>query len=122
VQLVHEKLMLVRKNMGAHNSYSFFRSTLDLLEATDATGTWAQECALVDLYNNCNGPGWTRNNKWCTGASLDSWEGVREGADGSVVQLLLSHNNLKGKHVWIHNTQSKCMCGVGVIPESAKLW
>jgi hypothetical protein len=42
VQLVHEKLMLVRKNMGAHESYSFFRSALELLEATDTTGTWAQ--------------------------------------------------------------------------------
>jgi hypothetical protein len=38
LQLVHSKMMLVRKNMGAHSSYSFFRTANELLEATDVSG------------------------------------------------------------------------------------
>jgi hypothetical protein len=96
VQLVHEKLMLVRKEMGAHESYSFFRSALELLEATDDTGVWAQECALVDLYNKCNGAGWVKHKNWCTGAPLHTWEGVTLDEGGNVSRLDLISNNLTG--------------------------
>jgi hypothetical protein len=34
VQLIHDKLMTVRKQMGAHHEYAEFRSALELLEAT----------------------------------------------------------------------------------------
>jgi hypothetical protein len=104
VQLVHEKLMLVRKNMGAHESYSFFRSALELLEATDDTGVWAQECALVDLYNKCNGQGWVKHKNWCSGTPLHTWGGVRLDGGGNVSQLDLSGNNLTGtldENTWV---------------------
>ena len=31
--------------------------------------------ALVDLYNNTNGSGWTHKNNWLTG-SVNTWYGV----------------------------------------------
>jgi hypothetical protein len=35
IQMVHEQLVLVRKQWGAHKSYSLFRAALELLEATE---------------------------------------------------------------------------------------
>jgi hypothetical protein len=97
VQLVHTKLFLVSKNMGAHDNYSFFRSALELLEATDTSGAWKEECALVQLYFSCRGPEWRRAKNWSTSQPLHSWEGVILQNDGKISDLLLNGNNLKGQ-------------------------
>jgi hypothetical protein len=89
VQLVHTKLFLVRKNMGAHESYSFFRSALELLEATDTSGAWKEECALVQLYFSCGGPEWRRAKNWNTSQPLHSWRGVQLRKDGRISGLAL---------------------------------
>jgi hypothetical protein len=96
VQLVHTKLFLVRKNTGAHESYSFFRSALELLEATD-TSAWKEECALLQLYLSCSGPEWHRAKNWSTSQPLHSWEGVKLHGDGKISDLALRSNNLKGQ-------------------------
>lgn len=35
IQFIHKHMALVRQQMGAHHSYSKFRSALELLEALD---------------------------------------------------------------------------------------
>jgi hypothetical protein len=97
VQLVHTKLFLMRKNMGAHESYSFFRSALELLEATDTSGAWKEECALAQLYFSCSGPEWRRAKNWNTSQPLYSWEGVKLHENGKISELALGSNNLKGQ-------------------------
>src|SRR6476660_1587746 len=52
--------------------------------------------ALVDLYNNTNGPNWTNNNNWLTVASVRNWTGVSVSSDNRVVYLFLEQNNLTG--------------------------
>jgi hypothetical protein len=96
VQLIHEKLVIARKNMGAYESYPFFRNALDLLETTDETRSWAQECALVDLYNKSNGPGWAKRKNWCSGAPMHKWEGVTVDEDKLISQLDFRGNSLRG--------------------------
>jgi hypothetical protein len=96
VQLVHNKMMLVRKNMGAHSSYSFFRTANEMLESTDTDGFWQEECVLADLYYKCNGDGWVKRNAWCSAAPVSDWQGLKLNAFGHVVQIKLSANNLVG--------------------------
>ena len=50
--------------------------------------------ALVDLYNNTDGPHWTINTGWLQGP-VSNWYGVYV-SDGRVQQLNLDFNNLKG--------------------------
>jgi hypothetical protein len=95
IQLVHDKLMLVRKNMGAHESYAFYRSAVELLEATDAR-RWKEECALVELYAACHGPRWNLRGKWCSAVSVNRWYGIEVDEDRHIVSLNLSRNNLSG--------------------------
>ena len=52
--------------------------------------------ALVALYNSTNGPNWTNSTNWLSVAPLDQWHGVSTDADGRVVGLSLSRNNLRG--------------------------
>jgi hypothetical protein len=99
VQLVHTKLMLVRQNMGAHSSYAFFRTANELLEATDSTGHWQEETALVELHTRCNGAQWTRQAGWNTSAPVGSWENVTVNDQGHVVTLDLTNNNLEGQSI-----------------------
>jgi hypothetical protein len=106
VQLVHENLMLVRKNMGAHASYSFFRSAAEMLETERH---WREECALADLFNSTNGPRWVSYDNWCTKARLETWFGVTVNKDhGFVEHLQLTTNNLQGikpskQYAWSNN-------------------
>jgi hypothetical protein len=94
---VHEKLMLVRKNMGAHASYAFFRSAVEILETDEC---WRQEVALLDLFRGAGGIGWTRSGGWASAAALGQWTGVQVSDDGrKVVALNLSQNILRGKEV-----------------------
>jgi len=51
--------------------------------------------ALVDLYNNTNGAGWTHNDNWLTSAPISEWYGV-EIENGRVGILELPSNNLVG--------------------------
>lgn len=51
--------------------------------------------ALVDLYNNTNGPGWINSHNWLTSAPLSSWYGVTV-RRGRVTQLVLPENKLSG--------------------------
>jgi hypothetical protein len=76
MQLVHEKLMLVRKNMGAHESYSFLHSRLELVEATDV-GAGMRCCrSLQQLHTG----------QETTNGVLHTCEGVQRRTDGNVVQ------------------------------------
>jgi hypothetical protein len=97
VQLVHNKMMLVRKNMGAHSSYSFFRTANELLEATDTEGFWQEECALAELYCKCNGDTWIKRRNWCTPAPVCEWEGVKANESGHILEISLWSNKLDGK-------------------------
>jgi hypothetical protein len=95
IQLVHDKLMLVRKNMGTYESYAFYRSAVELLEATD-TRRWKEECALVELYVACHGPRWNLRGNWCSAVSVNLWHGIEVGQGRLIVSLNLSMNNLSG--------------------------
>ncbi|MDH3328068.1 MAG: hypothetical protein OEM01_02430 [Desulfobulbaceae bacterium] len=54
------------------------------------------ECqALVDLYDNTNGAGWTGNTGWKSATDLCNWSGVTC-SGGNVIQIDLSGNNLDG--------------------------
>lgn len=50
--------------------------------------------ALVDLYNNTNGTGWTSKTNWLTGP-VATWQGVTL-TNGRVTTLQLALNNLTG--------------------------
>lgn len=52
--------------------------------------------ALKAFYESAGGSGWTRNDNWCSEKPLDEWYGVETDADGRVVALRLSGNNLTG--------------------------
>jgi Leucine-rich repeat (LRR) protein len=55
---------------------------------------FADSMALVDLYNNCNGPNWALNDYWLEGP-VNEWYGVvTEGT--RVTQLWRQSNNLTG--------------------------
>jgi hypothetical protein len=51
--------------------------------------------ALVDLYNNTNGAGWTNNRNWLTTAPIAGWYGVTV-VNGRVGAIILTNNQLKG--------------------------
>ena len=54
------------------------------------------ECeALVSLYNNTNGPGWTNNTNWLQSLYPHDWYGVWVGG-GSVIYLYIDDNFLTG--------------------------
>jgi hypothetical protein len=50
--------------------------------------TSSDSLALVALYNQCNGPNWTKKSNWLTG-KVETWEGVTV-EDGKVVGLNLA--------------------------------
>ena len=52
--------------------------------------------ALMALYHATNGDGWARRDNWGMGDRLDDWHGVTTDADGRVVRLNLSSNELSG--------------------------
>jgi hypothetical protein len=93
IQLVHAKLMLVRKQMGAHASYATFRSAAELLEADTR---WTEECVLVELFNATNGISWKCKDGWCTRCPMAEWYGVEVNEAGTVTGLRLNCNQLKG--------------------------
>lgn len=58
---------------------------------------YAQKRALEDLYKSTGGASWTRSTNWCSSQPLSSWYGVSVDAEGNVIALDLSSNNLSGK-------------------------
>ena len=52
--------------------------------------------ALVALYGTTGGPGWTNSSGWLTEAPLRRWSGVDVDAQGRVVGLDLSGNEVSG--------------------------
>jgi Leucine-rich repeat (LRR) protein len=53
--------------------------------------------ALEDLYEATGGDSWDNNSGWLSGEPSDSWHGVEVDAEGRVVELDLSGNNLSGE-------------------------
>jgi Leucine-rich repeat (LRR) protein len=51
--------------------------------------------ALVDLYNNTNGPAWLNHTNWLSTMPVSTWYGVNL-YNGKVELLLLGNNNLAG--------------------------
>lgn len=56
-----------------------------------------ERTALIDLYNSTNGANWTTKTNWCSDKPLGEWYGVTTDADGHVIEIDLSRNNLVGK-------------------------
>ena len=52
--------------------------------------------ALVGLYTSAGGKNWRNNKNWLSQAPLAAWYGVTADADGRVIELDLSDNNLSG--------------------------
>ena len=52
--------------------------------------------ALIALYNATDGPKWTNQDGWLTGAPLGEWHGVTADDQGQVIRLELPDNNLAG--------------------------
>jgi len=55
---------------------------------------YADSMALVDLYNNCNGPNWTNNDLWLAGP-VEEWDGIST-TGTRVTYVFLANNNLTG--------------------------
>lgn len=53
--------------------------------------------ALVALYFATDGPHWTNNTNWLSGAPLHAWQGVTTDSTGRVVELSLPENELSGE-------------------------
>lgn len=54
----------------------------------------ADSLALVQLYTDTNGPGWTNNSNWLTGP-VDTWYGITV-SGGRITGINLDDNNLAG--------------------------
>ena len=52
--------------------------------------------ALEALFKSCGGTDWTKKAGWMTEAALGEWHGATVDAEGRVVRLFLSYNNLTG--------------------------
>ena len=52
--------------------------------------------ALEAFYDATGGPGWSQRTNWKTSAALGEWHGVETDANGWVISLDLSRNNLSG--------------------------
>ena len=67
------------------------------ISATDDDSTVADDkAALEALYDATGGASWTNSTNWKSSEPLDTWKGVFTNADGRVVELALSRNNLTG--------------------------
>ena len=53
--------------------------------------------ALVALYDDAGGPGWTENDNWSSDSPVAEWFGVTVDGDGRVTGLRLFWNNLRGQ-------------------------
>ena len=53
--------------------------------------------ALIALYNETGGPGWSKNANWLSDLPLSTWYGVQTNFEEEVTLLELSENNLQGE-------------------------
>ena len=68
-----------------------------LAEPASKAATAAEDrAALVALYHSTGGDNWRRNDNWLSDAPLGQWYGVDTSAQGRVVALRLSYNQLSG--------------------------
>ncbi len=51
---------------------------------------------LSALYEATDGDGWDKNTGWLTASDINDWYGITTTEDGSVVEIDLYNNNLKG--------------------------
>ncbi|MFD1064041.1 T9SS type A sorting domain-containing protein [Winogradskyella litorisediminis] len=58
----------------------------------------ADRDALINFYNNNDGPNWNNNTNWNTSNAVGSWFGL-EVENGRVVGINLSNNNLTGNTI-----------------------
>lgn len=103
---VQENLSLAISNLNSSTNY-FYRIRVvynsgdisdysDTIAVTTLQVTFSaiDSLALVQIYEDLNGPDWTNNDSWLSG-NLDSWHGVA--VDGTrVTDLELANNNLSG--------------------------
>ena len=76
----------------------WFDSSWDMwfwAQGTTLTPREQDSLALVDLYNNTDGPNWTDNTNWLSAELIDNWVGVTV-LDNRVVFFNLFNNKLKG--------------------------
>ncbi len=53
--------------------------------------------ALVALYETTDGANWTNNTRWLSDAPIGEWHGIEVDEDGSVTEIQLGGNGLRGK-------------------------
>lgn len=51
--------------------------------------------ALIDLYNNTDGPNWKKNDNWLTAARVAAWYGITV-SNNRVTEIKLNGNSLQG--------------------------
>lgn len=55
-----------------------------------------ERAALLAIYRDAAGDGWTHRDNWCSDSPLDEWYGVETDDEGHVTALRLRDNNLRG--------------------------
>jgi Secretion system C-terminal sorting domain/Leucine rich repeat len=75
--------------------YFFFLIFLRSMNGMAQAVNTQDSLALVDLYNNTNGPGWANKTNWLSLASVSRWYGVTT-VNGRVTQLSLTGNGMTG--------------------------
>ena len=60
------------------------------------SGDGSDRAALVALYEETNGSGWTNRTNWLSREPLSEWYGVSTNADGRVIEIDLDGNGLSG--------------------------
>ena len=68
-------------------------ATVEPSRLEDAT---ADRAVLIELYNATGGANWRNNDHWLTDEPIGDWYGVTTDADGRVLHLDVSQNNLTG--------------------------
>jgi len=60
------------------------------------TDTQRDRDALIALYHATNGSNWTNSTNWLSDQPVGDWHGVLTNAQGEVIKLVLSQNNVQG--------------------------
>lgn len=80
--------------MKTYNFYILFIFTLIVFDINAQVPT-QDSMALVDLYNNTDGPNWTDNTNWLSDQPVNQWYGVSV-QNNRVREISLRNNNLSG--------------------------
>jgi hypothetical protein len=119
VQLIHEKMLLVRKDMGGHASYAHLRAAGEMVEMLLPR---REAHVLADLFASAGGENWKHKYDWCSGMPLAAWAGVTVNKADRLVGLTLQGNNLRGERIWmialVLNAKMIRMTLLGAIPAS----